>query len=378
MGWNYGNSTNSSDARGTARYFKTGSVVRTRSRKRKRGPSKTNSIKRISSNQKSKNSTSYTATKTKKKKSSTIKSPATGMSFSKTVIKYKKRRLIKNTEKLSEVAVYEKVDPFTISTPKGQQGSLGTNLLYSTHAAGTGTTPIVDLFNQAMEYSQVSGNPAGPFIQAFQRDFKYVLDSVNCMTTITNVSASNADIEIWDLVSKVTCQTYQDPLTVWDSGTAAISGPYTLPARSVPYTVPTTSKTFNITWKVVKRSKVEISAGRSHQHILQFNPNVIVDSDYWNNYAQVKGLTVMTFITCRGQIADTVASYSSGTVTIAPVKLDCITRVRYNTRSLFSAPRTYQLINNVTAPAGDVYEFEEGAGQVLDMITGALSAVPAG
>lgn len=301
----------------------------------------------------------------KKKSYAIVRPPASGLSNSTTKLWYKKTKVGREALKLFEPATYE--NDFTISV---------SNTAYNTQAiarmhvgySSSGSTTISNLFTKVQQgYSGGTGVLPLYGNSSVQNSFKFEVNSMVQILTLSNESPGAVEFDIYDCVAKVTSTTYLAPEDAWTNGLVDENNAGVACANTFIGATPFTSKLFNSTWKVVKRSKVELGSGRAHRHVFNFKPNRVVDSQYFDNFACVKGITTTTFVVARGMPVDSSNTATIGTIGVSPVKLVGYVREKYVTRLVSVAPRTYYQSTNITTDALTRYTVQEGSGAPVDV-----------
>lgn len=323
---------------------------------------------KINTNMKHPSGGSMTETK-KNKKKGPIKSPATGVSNSSVVIAYKPGKMTRGLKMISELCSLEQIDSFGALSLAGKQLTTVFSYIFTNGIArAAGLIPVSALMQDAYQYRNQTPAYNGPLVGGAATSQKLSLGSVFTETTLQNEGSGTAYVDIYDVVSKVTTVSYLDPSTQWASGLADEVQNSTA-SVTCPHTLPTASKLFNVTWKILRRTQVEISPGRGHLHRFTFKPRRIIDYEYFNKFQQVRGITCVQFLVHRGQVGDTVGTMASvGTVTIAPAKVVGTVRQKYNVRACTSNQRYLETINNLSLAPANLYNFDEGSGAVVDML----------
>lgn len=288
-------------------------------------------------------------------------------------VKYKPTRISKIYRTLSNRAIYEEVGFGTIATPK-TTGNLRTQnvQVVDTIYSGAQTVALADsAFSSLPPGNPLATTAASPGFA--QNDAKLYLNY--CLTEIEfhNQTESPVTMIVYNLMSKTTKATLVNPDTDWQVGLGDVAGSGTL-ARNFPDAKPTASKVFNINWKIVKKTHVELMPGKVHKHTFLFKPQSIVNHEYFANYGQVRGLTYSTMCVAKGAIgtADTAPDYGpSVTATLAPVKILYSLKHYYFTKILSVLPSTYFQANNLTSMllvpgTAHVWQVDEETGDVED------------
>lgn len=291
-----------------------------------------------------------------RKKELIVRPPPSGLSHSYSSVKYKNSPIAKIYKALTNSCTVETFESGGVATTFNTQS---VTQLSNVYTGGSNDTSII--FNDAIAWLNIGTTTASsPSLQTYQKSFKFELNNVISTTLFCNQSPSGIEIELLDCVAKLTKNNGSTPYNDWHNGLIEIGAASN--GELFPYSVPTTSKLFNINWNIVKRTKVELGPGRSHEHVFDFKPNRIVDTNYFVDYEQVKGLTHATMIIVRGMLSDSSNTQTVGTVGFSPAKLIWVRRKKYVTRVLSSNPRSYYAVNNLNSIPATLYEMSEGSG----------------
>jgi len=183
---------------------------------------------------------------------------------------------------------------------------------------------------------------------------------------LTNQSPAVCNLEIWTVMSKVTKVTYTNPEDDWNTGDADSSSTAT---NSWVGSKPTESKFFNMNWKVKSVKKLQLAGGSTHTHVVDFNCRRYIDTEYWNKFQQIRGLTVAVFCIAWGQVGDTSNNPTVGSITTVPVKIIGQQNRMYFYDMINAFPR--QIYHGITALAQDplpnIYVEQEGSSTVADV-----------
>lgn len=131
------------------------------------------------------------------------------------------------------------------------------------------------LFNTA--FNVVGDSPSIPLSASARDQNRVILDRFESTTTIVNTENAPVEVTIYDLQPKrdLPAATYsspmyasglQSPSNTWDTGISNAIDIEDTTTTAVIGTVPTSVLKFNTFWKVMKRTKVEMTAGSTHIH----------------------------------------------------------------------------------------------------------------
>lgn len=283
-----------------------------------------------------------------------------GLSHSSTYIK-SYRRVPKVVKYMSPRVTREGVYPSGFTTNFNEQG------VYTNFPVYT-STAVNQISNIALEKLNYLGVANSSLIQTGQKSFKIMLEDFQLISNFTNQAPTSVEFEIYDLMCKATSTTYQDPKDLWEQGIDDINqGASSATTALQPFSVPTTSKAFNIAWKILNVTKVELAAGRTHEHKFVKKLNIPIDTQYSNTYSQIKGVTHNQLIVIRGGLGDSNNNRTIGTVGFTAAKLICVNRMKYTGRMVSDNPRVYRQITSLNPlEPGTVFVQDEGSGAVTD------------
>lgn len=200
-------------------------------------------------------------------------------------------------------------------------------------------------------------------VQNGYKSNKFLLKSCKCKIEMTNQSPAVANVEIWIVMSKVTKTTYSTPGTDWQIGLPDLSAGASV-SSSYMGARPTQSKVFNMNWKVKSVKKFQLMGGQTHTNFLDFKIKRYIDTEYWNQYAQIKGITMAIMVLAWGQAADTTNGPTVGNITTTPVKLIGVQSKTYDFDMINAFPKQYTVAGTSLAqePLANIYVLNEEAG----------------
>lgn len=285
------------------------------------------------------------------------------------VVMKKKNNLISSIyKKMSNLGTSEVYATDTIQSDWNRQGVY----VFAPHFIGgipTTSNQITSVANDAcLKYLNTANSASSSaMLQTNARDYKCFIEGASQTILFTNQAPTSVNFEIYDLVAKVTSD-YKDPAAVWEAGADNIEiAGGTFPKIQYPYAKPTISKAFNCAWKIKKVTKVELAAGRSHEHLHMSKINKIVDTEYAYQFGMLKDVTTVTMIVLRGGLGDNQNNRGPGTVGYTVSKLICAYKTAYKMRILQDTPRQLKLASYFTYPEPtSVFVQDEGSGAVTD------------
>nr|WAE42513.1 MAG: capsid protein [Cressdnaviricota sp.] len=294
-----------------------------------------------------------------KSKHCRVKQDGTGTSRSMVYIKHKSNygKLIKG---LKNVQLYDLFETFVAGSTVGAQG----------YTSGTGMfkwNDITTIFNETSDArSGATQANLFPTWQGSQKAFKVYLQSVEQYLTFTNADNANMTLDLYDVVARHDRSTTVTPDQDWlnglkfDQAGAAASGQISFGSPNTAYQVPTNSKLFNQYWKIRRVTHIDLAQGRSHEHIIKFNANRILDMERCQGSNVIGGLTSYTLIVSRGM--PTVVPTTS-TATLTPSQVPCVVRTQYKWRMIDSLPSLYNGSGTLPTPAVNTIQVvSEGSG----------------
>lgn len=190
-------------------------------------------------------------------------------------------------------------------------------------------------FNQHDIQNMITKVPTGtvPPPGAYRTN-RFVLESGICELLMTNSSLASCYVDIYDIARKRDANITEfaftrDPLQAWIQGEFDTTQT-NLDAYKFLKASPFDSQVFKDWFKVVKRTRIELSQGASHRHSVLLKPNKLVDAALPNfvdgDYA---GLTMYTLVVFYGQPASVPQEGAPAIVTTAQIALDTVSTSRY-------------------------------------------------
>lgn len=192
--------------------------------------------------------------------------------------------------------------------------------------------------------------------------YKFYFQSCLFTSEWTNMSAGESTLTIYVVMSRNTRSTGFSALDEWNEGMDDAAGAAGQAAVSVNTlgSSPTTSKLFNMQWKVVDKQIFKAQAGAKINYNFNFHPKSVVDSEYWARHTYVKGFTYQIFALAHGQLGLTTATQ---TIVPKPVQWIYTARKRYTIKTINHFPRSitqvYELPTLTVAAAGPVQVMED-------------------
>ena len=289
-------------------------------------------------------------------------------------ISYKPTKMGKMAKYMLESSTYEQIDTRGVQSVIGTQGTtFGFQMCYGKAVGMAVDGPsMISLFNAAQT------NALGGYITGQQyiggndnAGYKMFIDSVETDLNITNQAQCDSFVSIYTLMSKNTADDGQTPEADWSNGLqSATVGVGTAGNTLFPGAVPTTSKDFNIRWKVVHEQKLMLGSGASHIHTTKIKYGRLVDMEYFDSHVTVKGITYVHMIVWRGQPVD---DGTLNNITTAPVKLIMLKKIKYKTRLVSPTQRNYKQVDNQEAGLTKAIFMDQDGGGISDLLVAAVA-----
>lgn len=302
---------------------------------------------------------SKTKTSTKKKVSPTIQSPVEGLSKSFTL---GPRGHGKLNAKKNPTSFY---DYFTCNTLTSN-----TQLQAIGDLASTGSADIITNIQQIQ--ASVGANVGKLNESVGYSAYRIFVKEIYLETTMTNESSCVADVCLYDLVARI--DSVGSPSASFNSGPSSIGGSVTSTLASWPFAVPYHYPHFLTQYRIVKRTPIELSPGRSHKHVFRHPVMRSFAYDRLSNEATVKGLHSWTMITFKGMPLSATLGQGGGTdVSLCPIKMVYSNRAVNHSALMNVIPRfEKQGTNNyISAP---VNLYERGETFVHDVLVASTTA----
>jgi hypothetical protein len=215
-----------------------------------------------------------------------------------------------------------------------------------------------------------------PGITTTAKTYNCLVHHVSIETVFTNCSQVVADITLYDIVAKRDVNGSVDPAAVLNSYLAGQSGGATN-SSGWPFIVPSHNKHFMDDFRIVKKTPIELSPGRSHKHWYTFPANRVYDIAKLNQSTTMRGLSIYTFAIWKGIPLDDKKDGTIGTIELAPIKLIWFSRSVACVRLLDMIPKLDYQNNNALGTA-DVSLYAQTDEHVIDVLNAAITTIPGG
>lgn len=286
-----------------------------------------------------------------------IRSPTTGESNSRAVLKYKrgKNPLLKYV-----------TEPTKIHCNYISQATWATNsqVMFDIFAAFRGGSTPSGTTNCSLNVAQLWGtsnqdaaNAATTkgLIGSNDTGRKMLLKSADFSTVFTNDTPMDCMIEIYDCIPKHTFdanrQSNSYPYLMWNDAIFTDRDNQSTATITQYGRKPTDHKIWNESWTVVKKTIVELAGARSHIHKFYFKPNTVIDTSYFNDFNVVKGLSYHCMVVVKG-IDQVSAKTALGTnIGVAPGLVYYRCDAEYTVAAVNCPPRKVFYYDNVATNA---------------------------
>jgi len=289
-----------------------------------------------------------TSTKTQTRDRTIISSGHGIITNSKVSIKYKKQKFDKLLHTIYPSSTVQTNTSGQLSSGVATQANVNTvyALLGGPASGGIPTNAnlaTLDLYKFA-NYNNTFTDP----VNINSAEKKLLITSYDSEMLITSASSVISFVEIYDVVAKTTGN-FEIPTDNWSQGIINSRDNFTQNDFNVYNARPTQSKSFNLKWKVLKRTSVQLVGGATHRHKFSISLRRLIDTDHFYNNGMVRGITCAQFIVVKGGQVVTDAENEQTTLPLAKVlwSLSC----RYKGSGITFTPRKYLRFNTLsTAP----------------------------
>jgi len=291
---------------------------------------------------------SKTSTKTQSRERTIVSSGHGIITNSKVSIKYKKQKFDKLLHTIYPSSTVQTNTSGQLSSDVATQANV--NTVYAFEGGGaSGSNPTTANLKTLDLYKFANMNNAftDP-LNVNSAEKKLLLTSYDSEMLITSASSVISFVEIYDLVAKQT-GVFEIPTDLWNQGIINSRDVFTQNDFNVYNARPTQSKAFNLKWKVLKRTSVQLVGGATHRHKFNISLRRLIDTDHFYNNGMVRGITCAQMIVVKGGQVVTNAANSITTLPLAKVlwEINC----RYKGSGITFTPRKYLRFNTLsTAP----------------------------
>lgn len=284
-------------------------------------------------------------------------------SFSNTVIKYKPMGITKLYTRLSNNIAYHYVSGGTLSTTPAQglnrQNVFDVSSLYSAVDISTIVKAYFDNLLAGDPYKDYWDAPLGRtslkmFFKNCTQEFEFL-----------NQSEAPCTMTFYTFMQKNSTNQNDSPRTAWvtaisQTGGAIVGGPVTI---ATPGLVPNSYKQFNIQFKTLNKTVIELQPGIPHIHKVHFSPQRIIDYLYAHNMTSIRGISLYNMVVTQGSPVDTLQglNFAGGgggpgvnLITYSPTKIIYTLKNSYNWTLLNALPANNYYNNslsNISVPA---------------------------
>ena len=183
---------------------------------------------------------------------------------------------------------------------------------------------------------------------------KILYDYVTYETGFTNNTPSCIKLTLYDCLAKTTAENATasaDTRACWSSGLQDESGFVGAATPYFPGSVPTNSKYFNMKWKILKKTVIQLGPGMTHYHKKHFAPKRLLDLEYVNKEISIRGLTTELLVVAEGMPTTSVQGLTSGPISLADMKLLVVQKIKCGIRVAGTFQAIKQQITNYLAGA---------------------------
>lgn len=163
---------------------------------------------------------------------------------------------------------------------------------------------------------------------------------------MTNQINANMQICIYDVVPRRDMDTSQpNPAAAWDTGLSATNGvSHTVKGYNNLGVTPYESPLFVSLYKIVKVTKMVLSAGQGHVHKVNLKQNVVMQKYQKDQYVYYRNLSAITIITVNGMPVCSDANDLN--IAVSKTDLACVSTRHIEYRGINGQPAYYQYHNN--------------------------------
>lgn len=278
---------------------------------------------------------------------------ADGIKFRDYRITYKKSKLAKLTQKLSQVGNVYDYTAAGVGSAQGQQQA-------QVVSASTGLN-IADL------YTTLNGAVAAGVLSESRKMF---LGTVGHNIQFSNAGNTTLDFDIYILIDKTTQTLATAPGAIWDAAIASEVFNATAPveAKTDLWVKPTMHKAFNINYWT-RRLHCSLTPGENCRLDFRFNINRALDTQYFGDFQTIRGISHHVMIVTRGSLGDAVKGFAvaAGQQTITPSKLIWVVKRHWTGSILATLPKvSRQLVAELPSALGTLYQQDEDSGAIED------------
>lgn len=276
---------------------------------------------------------------------------ADGIKYKTHSITYKKSKLARLTQKLSQKGM---VYDYSASGVASGQGNQQAGVVSST--VGANITALYETLNN------------GVAMAARQDSNKLYFGTAMHEMEFSNAGNTTLEFDIYILIDKVTQPLATSPGAIWDAAILAEANDVLAPGETKTdlWTLPTSFKLFNINYWT-KKLRCSLTPGENCKLKFRFNLNRLLDTQYPVSFQAIRGITHHVMVVTRGTLGDstqTLAVTAFGQ-TITPSKLIWVLKRTWSGSILSTLPRVNkQLANELPSLLATLYAQDEDSGLV--------------
>lgn len=235
-----------------------------------------------------------------------------------------------------------------------------------------------DLLAYYTSYVQYTGNVGGsnlqlrPQVNALGNGVKYYHKSTNIKFVLSNAAPSDCVGCVYIVMPKST-GVLRNPKTDWENAVTSERNQDPATANNLqtnPGCKPTDFKQWNMEWKILKKFYISLASGAETTLQFHFGVNRSFDIDYLGLFQQIKGITIQAFFVGKGQLVDSSADISMGTIKYSPIKLVAAQTVKNTGYCYVQYSRRTELINQLNDTWGGFVQ-DENSGAPDNVLTAA-------
>lgn len=314
--------------------------------------------------------------KKKEKQSKVIEAAGYNGYATYSTMKYKKPKLAKTLTWSKQPITYEQLQPWSCTT--SATSDQGKNIIASINSdASKGICQSNQLLELYERHAKMRNATAGAWIGL---DADHANASHNCVYlskcaiqyTFTNQAPTSTECELFIVQRKISLRTFVSGLAVndWTNGLTREQADGSTNVPSFLSNDPTTSKQFNLNWRIVKRVRCKLEPGQEAKHTHIFAPRRLMDTGHLSNYAGgINGIAHESFIVCKGPVSDSTNGFGAGNITTARVKIVGIQKITYTAYAVQNFPRIVFQASDVATSQVALYSIADAAGTVVNTET---------
>jgi len=280
-------------------------------------------------------------------------SEADGIKYKTHTISYKKSKIAKLTQKLSQPG---RIYDYSTGGVSSAQGNQQVGIVSS--GVGANYTSLFQALNNAVAFTAV------------QASRKLLITTTTHECEFANMGNSTLEMDLYICIDKTTQILASQPGLIWDAAIANEANDATLPAEAKTdlWTVPTVHKGWNINYWT-KKFKCTLTPGENCKFTLRFKHNRVLDTEYLDEYQAIRGISHYIQVVARGTLGDSTQTLAvtAGGQTVTPGKLVWLVKRTFGGSVLATLPRVNkQLSNELPGALATLFVQDEDSGAIED------------